>query len=47
MMVVEKKSKKHKKLCHKQKLKVEDYKHFLEAIQLENKINLTDKLNLA
>ena len=37
-MVVRKKSKRHKKVCHKRKPKVEDSKHFLEAIQLEKKV---------
>ena len=40
---VDKKSKRHKKVYHKKKLKFENYKNFLEAIQLDNKINYTEK----
>ena len=33
-----------KKVCHKKKqLKFEDYKHCLQATQLENKINQLEK----
>ena len=42
----DKKSKNHKKLCHKkntQILKLENYKSYLEATQLENKINHIEK----
>ena len=35
----DKKTKKHKKVCHKSKLISENYKSCLEATQLENKIN--------
>ena len=31
----------------KRKLKIEDYKHCLEATQIENKINLSEKNNLS
>ena len=42
-----KKSKRHKKECHKTKLKFEDYKQCLEATKFENKINqLEKKVNL-
>ena len=39
MMGIKTKSQRHKKVCHKKKLKFEDYKHCLEATQLENKTN--------
>ena len=35
----DKKTKKHKKVCHKSKLISENYKSCLEATQLENEIN--------
>ena len=40
-----KKSKRHKKRVIKRKLKSENYKNFLEATQLGNKINLLEKTN--
>ena len=30
-------------MCHKKKFKFEDYKHYLEATQLETKINQLKK----
>ena len=36
------KSKRHKKSAIKRKVKFEDFKHCLEAIQLENKISQPD-----
>ena len=39
----DKKSKWHKKVCHKKKLKFENYKNCLEATKLENKINHLEK----
>ena len=38
-----KKSKRHKKFCHKNKLKFDDYKHCLESTQLESKSNKLEK----
>ena len=35
--------KKHKNVCHKQKLNFENYKNCLQAAQLENKINHLEK----
>ena len=35
----DKKAKDNKKVCHKKKVKFEDYKDCLEAAQLDNKIN--------
>ena len=34
------------KKCHQKKVKFEDYKHYLEATQLENKIPHSEKKNL-
>ena len=36
----------YKKVCHKRKLKFEDYKNCLEPIQIENKINQSKKIKL-
>ena len=33
----------HKKVCHKRKLKFENYKNYLEATQLQNKINYLEQ----
>ena len=33
------KTKKHKKVCHKRKLKFQDYKYCVEVTHLKNKIN--------
>ena len=38
-----KKSKRHKKVCHKRKLTLEDYKNCLEAATHKNKINQLEK----
>ena len=38
-----KKGKQIKKVCHKTKLKFEDYKQCLEATKFENKINQLEK----
>ena len=40
------KNQKHKKCVVKRKLKFEEYKHYLEATQLENKINHLEKNTL-
>ena len=40
------KSKRHKKSAIKRKVKFEDFKHCLEAIQLENKISQPEINNL-
>ena len=43
-MTLEKiKSKKHKNVCHKKKIKFEDYSNCQEATQLENKISYLEK----
>ena len=36
----------HRKACYKQKRKFEDYKHCLEATQIENKRNQLEKIKL-
>ena len=47
MTVVKIKSIRHKKVCHKRKLKFENYKNCLEATQLENKSYLEKhKINI-
>ena len=33
----------HKKVCHKRRLKFENYKNYLEATQLQNKINYLEQ----
>ena len=38
-----KKSKRHKKVCQKTKLEFQDYKNYLEAPQIERKINYLEK----
>ena len=38
-----KKSKRHWKLCHKKKLKFENYKNCSDATQVDNKINYFEK----
>ena len=43
MMVVKIKKHNAQKVCHKTKLKFEDYKNCLEAAELVNKINHTEK----
>ena len=40
------KKQKTQKVCHKKKLKFEDYKHCLEETQLENEINQIEKNKL-
>ena len=43
----DKKSKRHKKVCRKKKLKkFENYQNCLEAIQLDNKIKYLEKMKL-
>ena len=41
-----KKIKRPKNMCHKKKIKFEDYKNCLEAAQIENKINHLKKMKL-
>ena len=43
MMVVNEKSKRHKKCVMKRKIKFEDYKNCLKAAQIENKLNHLEK----
>ena len=42
-MAVKYKSKRHKKVCHKKKLKFENYKNCIETTHLENEINYLEK----
>ena len=42
-MAVKIKSKRQKKLCHKRKLKFQNYKSCLETTKLDNNINYTEK----
>ena len=46
MMVKNIKKPKAQKKCLKRKIKFDDYKHSLEATQLENKISRSEKNNL-
>ena len=43
MKAVKIKNQKHRKVCHKKKIKFENYKNCLEATQLEKKINHLEK----
>ena len=42
----DKKAKRHKKVCHKKKIKFENYKYCFKATQLDDEINYLEKKKL-